>query len=120
MPFIFSKVNIPISDEQEIQLKKRLGKAIEILPGLSEEYLMAGFEDNQQIYLRGDKNQAAAYIEVSIFGNEMHYGYDKLSAEITKIFNEVLSINPKNIYIKYDDIKIWGVNGINFDRNDYQ
>ena len=120
MPFIFSKVNIPISDEQEIQLKKRLGKAIEILPGLSEEYLMAGFEENYHIYLRGDKSQPTAYIEVSIFGNEAHYGYNKLSAEITKIFREILSINPKNIYIKYNDIKIWGVNGINFDRNDYQ
>ena len=119
MPFIMSKVNIPISEEQEIQLKSRLGKAIELLPGLSEEYLMVGFEDNQHIYLRG-KNQPAAYIEISIFGNEIHYGYDKLTAEITKIFNDVLEINPKNIYIKYDDIKIWGVNGMNFDRNDYK
>ena len=56
MPFMMSKVNIPISEDQEIQLKSRLGKAIELLPGLSEEYLMAGFEDNQHIYLRG-KNQ---------------------------------------------------------------
>ena len=120
MPFMMSKVNIPINEDQEIQLKSRLGKAIELLPGLSEEYLMAGFEDNQHIYLRGDKNQAVAYIEVSIFGNEIHYGYDKLTAEITKIFNEVLKINPKNIYIKYDDINDWSVNGINFDRNDYK
>ena len=120
MPFIFSKVNIPIRDEQEIQLKKRLGKAIEILPGLTEEYLMAGFEDNYHVYLRGDNSQPAAYIEVNIFGNEAHYGYNKLTAAITNIFNEVLGINPKNIYIKFDDIKSWGVNGINFDRNDYQ
>ena len=98
MPFIMSKVNIPISDEQEIQLKSRLGKAIELLPGLSEEYLMAGFEENYHIYLRGDNSKPVAYIEVSIFGNEAHYGYDKLTAEIAKIFNEVLNINPKNIY----------------------
>ena len=120
MPFIMSRVNIPISDDQELQLKSRLGKAIEILPGLSEEYLMAGFEDNYHIYLRGDNTNPVAYIEVSIFGNEAHYGYDKFTAAITKIFNEVLGINPKNIYIKYDDIKDWGVNGNNFDRNDYQ
>ena len=117
---MMSRLNIPISDEQEVQLKTLLGKAIELLPGLSEEYLMAGFEDNYHIYLRGDNSQPIAYIEVSIFGNEAHYGYDKLTAEITKIFHEVLNINPKNIYIKYDDIKDWGVNGMNFDRNDYQ
>ena len=120
MPFIFSKVNVSINAEQEIQLKKRLGKAIEILPGLSEEYLMARFEDNYHIYLRGDNSQPTAYIEISIFGNEVHYGYDKLTAEITKIFNEVLNINPKNVYVKYDDIKNWGFNGITFDRNDYK
>lgn len=119
MPFIMSKVNIPISNDQEIQLKSRLGQAIELLPGLSEDYLMAGFEDNQHIYLRGDNKQPAAYIEVSIFGNEVHYGYDKLTAAITKIFNEVLNINPKNIYVKYDDISVWAVNGMNFDRNMY-
>ena len=120
MPFIFSKVNVSISNEQEIKLKSRLEKAIEVLPGLSEQYLMAGFEDNQHIYLRGDNKEPLAYIEVSIFGNEAHFGYDKLTAEITKIFNEVLNISTKNIYIKYDDIKDWGANGINFDRNDYQ
>ena len=119
MPFIMSRVNIPISNEQELQLKSRLGKAIELLPGLSEEYLMAGFEDNYHIYLRGDNSTPAAYIEISIFGNEAHFGYDKLTAAITNIFNDILGINPKNIYVKYEDIKSWGVNGINFDRNDY-
>ena len=114
-----SKVNIPISNEQEIMLKSRLGKAIELLPGLSEDYLMAGFEENHHIYLRG-KNQPVAYIKVSIFGNEIHRGYDKLTLAITEIFNDVLNINPQNIYVQYDDIKVWGVNGMNFDRNDYQ
>ncbi len=120
MPFMFSKVDVPISEEQEIKLKTRLGKAIELLPGLSEEYLMVGFEDNCRIYLRGNKNQPVAYVKVSIFGNEVHYGYDQLTAEIAKIFSEVLQINLKNIYVKYDDIKDWGVGGVNFDRNDYK
>ena len=56
MPFITSKVNIPLNSEQEFQLKSRLGKAMEILPGLSEKYLLAGFESNYHFYLRGDKS----------------------------------------------------------------
>lgn len=39
---------------------------------------------------------------------------------MTKVFVEVLSIPPKNIYIKFDDISVWGVGGKIFDRNDYQ
>ena len=43
MPFIISRTNRSISREQERQLKNRLGKAIELVPGKSEQYLMLGF-----------------------------------------------------------------------------
>ena len=33
MPFIFSKVNIPVGREKERELKSRLGNAIELVPG---------------------------------------------------------------------------------------
>ena len=47
MPFIMSKVNVPVDAEQETQLKSRLGKAMELLPedfevkGLRVEYRVA-------------------------------------------------------------------------------
>ena len=37
MPFLVSKVNIPISSKQEQELKARLGKAIGLIPGKSED-----------------------------------------------------------------------------------
>ena len=111
MPFIIAKVNVPMNIEQEQEIKAHLGHAIEAVPGKSEEYLMIGFEDNYHFWLRGDNSKPAAYIEVSIFGNEKHYGYEKLTYEITEAFNKVLGIASENIYIRYEDIKIWGVNG---------
>lgn len=118
MPFIISRVNVSISDEQELQLKKLLGKAIELIPGKNENYLMVSFEQNCKIYLRGE-NQPCAFIEVSIFGNENHVGYDKFTAAVTKIFNDVLKIPAQNIYLKFEDIIAWGVNGTFIDRKDY-
>lgn len=118
MPFIISKVNVSISDEQKLQLKKLLGKAIELISGKNENYLMASFEQNCKIYLRGE-NQPCAFIEVSIFGTEDHVGYDKFTAAVTKIFNDVLKIPAQNIYLKFEDIIAWGVNGTFIDRNDY-
>ena len=118
MPFIISKVNVSISFEQEIQIKKLLGRAIESVPGKNENYLMVGFEQNYTFYLRGE-NQPCAFIEVSIFGNENHFGYDKFTAAVTKIFNDVLKIPPQNIYIKFEDITAWGVNGDFIDRNEF-
>lgn len=117
MPFIMSKVNVPINAAKEIKLKSHLGKAIELLPGLSEKYLLAGFESDCNLYLRGDKNQSVAYVEVSVFGNENHIGYEDFSLAIAKIFVEVLNIPPQNVYIKFNDINAWSVGGMFFDRS---
>lgn len=111
MPFIIARVNVSLSTEQEQEIKARLGHAIESVPGKSEMNLMIGFEDNYHFWLRGDDIKPAAYIEVSIFGNEKHYGYDKLTYEITEAFNKVTGIASENIYVRYEDIKLWGVNG---------
>lgn len=116
MPFIMSKVSVSLNSAQEFQLKSRLGKAMEILPGLSEKYLLAGFESNQHFYLRGDNTQPIAFIEVSIFSNENHVGYEEFSAEVMKIFVNILNISPQNVYIKFADIPCWSVVGLFFDR----
>ena len=114
MPFIMTKVNVPVDAEQEIKLKSRLGKAIELLPGLSEKYLLAGFESNCRFFLRGKNDKPIAYIEVSVFGNENHLGCEDFSLAVTKIFVDVLKISPMNIYIKFSDIAAWSVGGIFF------
>jgi len=119
MPFIFSKVTVKITEQQETALKQRLGKAIELVPGKSEEYLLLGFEDECHLYLRGDKSQPIAYIQANIFGNEDHLGYDAFSLEVTNIFHEVLDIPKDRIYISYTDIPDWAVGGMNIDRNRY-
>ena len=120
MPFIISRVNRPISREQEVELKARIGKAIELVPGKSEEYLLLGFEDNCRLWLRGDDSDPIAYIEANIFGNEGHFGYDAFTSEVTMMFHEVLGIAPENVYINYTDIPDWGAGGRNFDRNRFR
>lgn len=114
MPFINSKVSVGISQEQEIELKSRLGQAISLIPGKSESWLMTGFEDNYHLYFRGDNSQPMAFVEVKVFGQENPSAFEKLTAEITKIFGEVLGIAPDHIYIKYEAVANWGWNGGNF------
>lgn len=114
MPYIDSKVSISISNQQEVELKKRLGEAIEIIPGKSENWLMIGFQDNYHLYFRGDNNEPTAYVEVKVLGKENPSAFNALTGEITKIFNEVLNISPDHIYIKYEAVSNWGWNGENF------
>lgn len=116
MPFIKIKTSCEIAPEQEKEIKKEMGKAIELVPGKSEEYLLLEFESGSHLWLRGDNKQPIVYIEAAIFGNESHYGYDDFTREVTLIIMKVLGIEADRIYIKYEDIGVWGVGGICIDR----
>lgn len=114
MPFINSKVNVALSDEEKDILKTKLGQAISLLPGKSESWLMVGFEDNCSLYFKGKNNTKIAFVEVKIFGKASERDYDRLTAEITKIHKDVLGITPDKIYVKYEEVDHWGWNGGNF------
>lgn len=114
MPFINSKVNIPLSEGEKDTLKTKLGQAISLIPGKSESWLMVGFEDNCSLYFKGKNNTRLAFIEVKIFGHPSGRDYDRLTTEITRIYKEVLGIAQDKIYIKYEEADHWGWNGGNF------
>ena len=119
MPFIKTMVSCEIDKAQEEEIKSRMGKAIELVFGKSEEYLLLEFESDCHLWLRGNNTEPIAYIEAAIFGNEPHYGYDKFTTKVTEIISDVLGIASDHIYIKYEDIIGWGVNGMYIDRNIY-
>lgn len=114
MPFINSKVNVPLSEEDKELLKAKLGQAISLIPGKSESWLMVGFEDNYSLYFKGKNNTKLAFVEVKIFGHASGRDYDHLTAEICKIYKEVLGIAQDKIYVKYEEVEHWGWNGANF------
>ncbi len=114
MPMIQTKTTTAISNEQELTLKAKLGKAIAILPGKSEQWLMTSFEDNCRMYFKGDNSNPLAFVEVKVFGKINPAAADKLTAEICDIFEEVLEIAPADVYVKYEEVAMWGWNGGNF------
>lgn len=116
MPFVIAKINIPVTKEQERNIKLRLGKAIGLIPGKSEEYLLLGIEDNYSLYLDGDNSKPLVYIEASIFGNEHHIGYEEFTAAATAAFCDILGISPEMVFIKFSDITAWSVGGMYIDR----
>lgn len=113
MPFISTKTNMEITKEREAIIKQKLGKAIELVPGKSEAWLMLSFEDKCSMYFKGQGDKPMAFVEVKLFGGANGAAYDKLTAAITNIFNEELNINPAQLYVKYEEVKTWGWNGGN-------
>jgi phenylpyruvate tautomerase PptA (4-oxalocrotonate tautomerase family) len=114
MPFINSKISIKMSDEEKDIIKTKLGCAIELIPGKSENWLMIGFDDNYSLYFKGQPFEKIAYIEVKTFGSASKEAYSMLTNKICNIYNEVLGIPKDRIYVKYEEVSNWGWNGENF------
>lgn len=116
MPFVISRVSVEVSREQELELKRRLGEAIALVPGKSEAYLLVELEDRCHLFLAGSDEAAIAYLDVSIFGNEDHAGFDHFAAAATQAYHDVLGIDPSRIYLRFSDIASWSVAGRFIDR----
>jgi phenylpyruvate tautomerase PptA (4-oxalocrotonate tautomerase family) len=114
MPCIETKVNVKISESQEKSLKEELGKAIAILPGKSESFLMLTVKDGYHMYFKGKNDMPIAFVEVKIFGKASDSDFEKLTAKICEIFKSILSIDPSNVYVKYEEVSHWGWNSSNF------
>ena len=114
MPFINIKTNLEVDSAVEEEIKKALGKAIEIIPGKSESWLMVNFEDNCHLYFKGDKTLPNLFVELKIYGTASGTTLEKFTAEATKIFNMNLGVSPDHMYFKYELVDNWGWNGSNF------
>ena len=110
MPFMFIKTNRTISAEQETALKTQLGKAIELVSHKSEAVLMIEVQDKARLWLRGGQ-PPMAFVKVSLFANAAHTGYPELTCAISKILSQILQMPSENIYVQFEDIQAWGVNG---------
>ncbi len=112
MPFINTKVNVSISQEQEQTLKTQFGQAITLI-GKSEPWLMLNFDDNCKLWFKGS-DAPAAIMEVSLYGKASSAAYDALTGRLTEILSSVLSVPSSRIYVKYSEIAYWGMGGSNF------
>lgn len=113
MPYISTKTNNTITKEQEGVIAKKLGEAITLL-NKSESWLMLDFEDNCRMYFQGSDKDSYVYVEIKLFGKASAEAYDKMTAAVTKIYEETLGVLGKGIYIKYEEVDHWGYDGKNF------
>lgn len=114
MPYISTKTNTTLTAEQKNTLAQKLGDAISVFPGKSEEYLMLAFEDNQSMYFRGKRDEVYVFCEVKIFGSSQDVYFDSMTKKVCNIMSQVIGVLPKNIYVKYEEVSRWGTDGFNF------
>ena len=113
MPFIETKTSMKISAEAEASMRKRLGEAISLIKGKSEDWLMLNFRDCERMAFRG-KTGDMAIVSVEILGHADQNDYDKLTESICNIVFEEIGVPQDKIYVKYTELDTWGYNGFNF------
>lgn len=114
MPMILTKTNIAISAEKELELKAAFGKAIETLSGKSEGWLMLSFEDNCRLWFKGGNDSPIAFIMVQVYGKIDYSQSNKLTGKLCALMSDILGIDPQNVYVKYEEVDMWGWNSSNF------
>lgn len=114
MPFINSRVSVPMTGQQKESLKQQLGEAISIIPGKSEQWLMLEFADNCDLYFQGNNTLPTAFVEIKVFGSIPAECLDEMTKTVCRIYEECLQIKKERIYVKYEESCKWGWNGSNF------
>lgn len=112
MPYIETKTTRKIGSSEAAVLRRELGRAIELIPGKTEKWLMLSFIDELDMALAGVAGDAAM-IDVSILGHADNSSYAALTARICEIVSDTLAIPKDRIYVKYSEFDRWGWNGIN-------
>ena len=113
MPYINAKASVPVTPEQELELKTKFGKAITLL-GKGEAWLMVEVEDNCRLWFRGENSDPLAMVEISLFGKASADQYEDMTKAVCDVLSEELGIDPEGVYVKYEEVNHWGYNSFNF------
>ena len=112
MPYINTITSVGINGRKQQIIKDRMGKAIELIPGKSEDWLMLSFRDNVDMFFKGEDDPCAV-CQVKLYGSAQEEDYAALTEALTDILYEELAIPMERIYITYEEIGTWGWNGGN-------
>lgn len=110
MPFINTKVSVPLTEEKRIAIKTAFGESITVM-GKGESFLMVGFEENVPMYFGGEKQEECAFVEIKVFGEVNPNQANQMTMLVCQTMEMVLGIPSNKTYVTYQGISDWGWNG---------
>lgn len=114
MPFINVKTSKELTADKIEAVKSELGKAISLIPGKSEAWLMVNISDNCNLYFKGTDSDNTAFVDVSIFGSASKANCESLTGKICEILFDIAGIPSDRVYVKFEFSDLWGYNGYMF------
>ena len=111
MPYINTTTTEKIDAATLKSLKEEFAKAITLIPGKSEEWLMLNFTDEAKMFFGGSADGGAAMIEVAIFGSAKREHLDALTLALCDSVEKNLGVGRDRIYVKFSEHTSWGHGG---------
>ena len=110
MPFINVSTNKQLAPTQKQELQTKLGDLISILPGKTAEQTLIKISDECDMYRRGYEG-ALCMIEIYMYQMQPFSAKDELTRAIVGLMEKEYGIPVPNLYIKFGEMPIWGVDG---------
>ncbi len=113
MPFVNLKIAGPVGAKKEAVVSA-VTAAVQQCLGKPVRYIMAGVEEQQELWFAGKKMDKGAFVAVSCYGDAGGAAYSRLTGEICKILEQELGIAGGSVYVAYYPLENWGFAGSNF------
>lgn len=119
MPLIHVRTNLAVPEEKRICLQHKMQRAIPLLRGKEESWLM--FELTEECFLWFEGTDApAAMVEVAVLGGLDAADCEALTERVSQEVSEVLQIPMPRIYVRYSQAPYWGGSVKEFSQNGLQ
>ena len=111
MPFIQTKLSVKLDEDKKENLQNLLTDVTASCFGKPKAFVMAGIEDNQDLYMGGKKLENGAYLSIKLLGSTTKPVCVQLTQKICEILKQELGTEGQNIYVSYHPVDLWGWNG---------
>jgi len=113
MPCVEVKTSKKLTAQQETELAEKMAKALKDVFGKPEDGLMAEFVSGQTFYFHCKNQDDAALLRCSFWRHNPPEKYDAYTAELCKIYKDMLGVPGENMYVIYHETDHWGYDGAN-------
>ncbi len=114
MPMIDAKLTVKLTAQQDQQVHEELTNAAAAELHKPASYVMLSVEQGADLWMGGRKVAKGAYVHVRAFGGIADADAAKLTARITKFFEQGLGLDGAAVYISYQGLNQWGWQGSMF------
>jgi hypothetical protein len=111
MPYIQIVTSKELAPTTKINIKSKIGKIIDTIPGKTESVLMIGFFDKTELFYGGESKENAAMVSVNLHGSSGLPEKEALTEKLFLLMEKELDIVKEDMFLTINEYPNWGFQG---------